>query len=65
MLSQLIESVKTRSIEAIYLEVRPSNDTAISLYAKFGFSIIGRRKNYYPEKEGREDALVMKRRILN
>ncbi len=64
MLSQLLVSLRAKSIAAIYLEVRPSNDTAISLYSKFGFSIIGRRKNYYPGKESREDALVMKRTIL-
>ena len=64
MLSQLLVSLRTKRITAIYLEVRPSNETAISLYSKFGFSIIGRRKNYYPGKEAREDALVMKRTIL-
>ena len=64
MLSQLLLSLRAKSIAAIYLEVRPSNNTAISLYSKFGFSIIGRRKNYYPGKEAREDALVMKRTIL-
>ena len=64
MLSQLLVSLRTKRITAIYLEVRPSNKTAISLYSKFGFSIIGRRKNYYPGKESREDALVMKRTIL-
>ncbi len=64
MLSQLLLSLRTKGIAAIYLEVRPSNETAISLYSKFGFSIIGRRKNYYPGKEFREDALVMKRTIL-
>ena len=64
MLSQLLISLKTKKITAIYLEVRPSNDTAITLYSKFGFSIIGRRKNYYPGKGSREDAFVMKRTIL-
>ena len=64
MLSQLLLSLRSRNIESIYLEVRPTNQTAISLYSKFGFSIIGRRKNYYPGKESREDALVMKRVIL-
>ena len=64
MLSQLLVSLRAKSITAIYLEVRPTNDTAISLYSKFGFSIIGRRKNYYPGNDCREDALVMKRTIL-
>ena len=40
-----------------YLEVRPSNVPAISLYQKKGFQIIGNRPGYYPETG--EDALVM------
>jgi ribosomal-protein-alanine N-acetyltransferase len=41
-----------------YLEVRPSNSPAISLYKKFGFFEVGRRKKYY----GDEDAIMMVRR---
>ena len=63
MLSQLLVSLRAKSITAIYLEVRPSNDTAISLYSKFGFSIIEEEK-LLPRKRVREDALVMKRTIL-
>lgn len=37
------------------LEVRASNNTAINLYAKLGFSSCGRRPRYY----GDEDALIM------
>ncbi len=37
------------------LEVRVSNDRAQSLYHRFGFQPVGRRKNYYKD----EDALVM------
>lgn len=37
------------------LEVRVSNDPAINLYAKLGFSSFGRRPRYY----GDEDALIM------
>lgn len=29
------------------LEVREDNDPAINLYEKFGFTIVGKRKNYY------------------
>ena len=39
-----------------YLEVNVSNDAAIGLYLKFGFSILSTRKSYY---ENGEDALVM------
>lgn len=42
-----------------FLEVRPSNPVAIRLYETLGFRQIGRRKNYYPAADGREDAIVM------
>ena len=48
------------AVEA-YLEVRPSNVPAISLYQKKGFQIIGTRPGYYPETG--EDALIMKTKI--
>lgn len=44
----------------VYLEVRASNRTAIALYERVGFDTVGRRNNYYPIDEGREDALVMR-----
>lgn len=40
-----------------FLEVRASNVPAIRLYEKFGFSAIGKRKNYYHDPE--EDACLM------
>lgn len=43
------------------LEVRASNDKAISLYTKNGFVQEGRRKDYY--KDPREDAVIMTRRF--
>ena len=45
------------AIAYISLEVRESNEAAISLYKKFGFEITGRRKRFY--KAPVEDALVM------
>lgn len=47
--------------EEVFLEVRVSNASAIALYLGLGFEQVGRRKNYYPDHEGREDALVFKR----
>jgi ribosomal-protein-alanine N-acetyltransferase len=44
-----------------FLEVRVSNAPAIALYRSLGFVQIGLRKNYYPEGDSREDALVMSR----
>lgn len=44
----------------VFLEVRASNVAAIRLYERSGFDTVGRRANYYPSGEGREDALVMR-----
>lgn len=43
----------------VFLEVRESNRSAQTLYAKFGFEVVGKRKNYYQAPS--EDAILMKR----
>ena len=43
--------------EMIFLEVRESNDAAISMYESLGFDEISRRKDYY--KKPTEDAVIM------
>lgn len=45
--------------QTAYLEVRPSNTVAVGLYLSEGFNEVGLRKNYYPAKTGREDALIL------
>lgn len=55
MFSNLKDSVKL-----LTLEVRKSNNAAISLYKKFGFEIINTRKKYYANQE---DAYLMGRRL--
>lgn len=50
--------------ERLLLEVRAGNTAAIALYKRHGFSVDGRRKNYYPafsvnRGAEREDALLM------
>ena len=45
----------------VHLEVRESNQAAICLYKKYGFTIIGVRKNYYQKEH--EDAILMMRQI--
>lgn len=42
----------------MFLEVRPSNYSAVALYQSFGFVEIGVRRDYYPSQLGHEDALV-------
>lgn len=46
--------------DAVFLEVRPSNRSAVHLYQTEGFELVGRRRDYYPRADGREDALVMR-----
>lgn len=59
LLQHLIAEAKSKDNHEMYLEVRISNMDAIHIYEKFGFNEIGRRKNYYPAKGGREDAILM------
>lgn len=49
-------------LEFISLEVRISNDAAISLYEKFGFTQVGRRKKFYTHPD--EDALIMTKTFI-
>jgi len=59
LLSHIIDEAKREKCAHCFLEVRASNQTAIALYDKFLFNEIGIRKNYYPTKKGREDAIQM------
>jgi ribosomal-protein-alanine N-acetyltransferase len=43
----------------MFLEVRPSNEIALSLYRSEGFVEVGYRRSYYRGVNGREDALVL------
>jgi [ribosomal protein S18]-alanine N-acetyltransferase len=62
LLWQLLQSAHLRGLEWATLEVRPSNQAAIQLYAKFGFQEVGRRRRYYQDTG--EDALILWRRGL-
>ena len=56
---------KGQGAERMFLEVRPSNPRAITLYHEEGFNEIGRRPRYYPDHDGRrEDAIVMAMELL-
>jgi N6-L-threonylcarbamoyladenine synthase/protein kinase Bud32 len=57
LLSALIAEARSRGIERLTLEVRPSNAAAVALYAAAGFKEEGRRRGYYSETG--EDALIM------
>ena len=56
--NQLMASLSERP-ETIFLEVRDSNQVACSLYEKYGFEQVGRRKGYY--QNPCKDAILMAR----
>jgi len=60
MLELLVERSQEAGNESVFLEVRPSNPSAIALYESAGFVPVGCRKGYYQAEGGREDALVLK-----
>ncbi len=64
LLEHLLELAKRYHAEAVFLEVRPSNHIAMRLYDTMGFNQVGMRRNYYPTKNGREDALIFARHLL-
>lgn len=58
LLEHFIRKARRSGGKEMFLEVRPSNHTAINLYASIGFNEVGRRPNYYDAPGGREDALI-------
>ncbi len=61
MLDYVVECTRRKGLASVLLEVRPSNQRALTIYTKYGFQRIGVRKNYYPAAHStREDAIVMR-----
>ena len=59
LLRHLFGIARVRRAERMFLEVRPSNRTAVRLYEGHGFVHVGTRRGYYPAACGeREDARV-------
>jgi ribosomal-protein-alanine N-acetyltransferase len=56
LVNESLKGVKMRQCGEMYLEVRCSNNDAVRLYEKLGFSINQRLKTYY--RDG-EDAYLM------
>jgi len=63
LLNSLIERACAAGMADAYLEVRPSNTTAIRLYLSLGFEQVGMRRGYYQAANGREDAAVLRRAL--
>ena len=64
MLHHLLQVAEAAAaVDAVFLEVRASNEPAIHLYDTTGFVQIGVRKDYYPSQTGPEDALILMREL--
>ena len=64
LLEHMLKTAKNHHAANMFLEVRPSNISAIALYENMGFSEMAVRRGYYPSdpkisKTGREDAILM------
>lgn len=58
LLSEAVEQARGRGAREMFLEVRESNASALSLYKEAGFEAVGRRARYYARPI--EDAIVMR-----
>jgi ribosomal-protein-alanine N-acetyltransferase len=59
LLREAAKLARGEGAQHLFLEVRPSNTAAQSLYTRFGFRKVAVRRGYYPARSGREDALVL------
>jgi ribosomal-protein-alanine N-acetyltransferase len=59
LLEHMIAIAKKHDAANMFLEVRPSNISAIALYENIGFNEMAVRRGYYPAHNGREDAVLM------
>jgi ribosomal-protein-alanine N-acetyltransferase len=59
LLEHMIAIAKKHDAANMFLEVRPSNVSAIALYENIGFNEMAVRRGYYPAHNGREDAVLM------
>ena len=64
LLEHMLNIAKNHQATNMFLEVRPSNVSAIALYENMGFNEMAVRRGYYPAdpkttENGREDAVLM------
>jgi ribosomal-protein-alanine N-acetyltransferase len=52
-----LNQAREQGAKVAWLEVRPSNAAARTLYASFGFKEVGRRPGYYDDTK--EDAILL------
>lgn len=63
LLNKMLDYAKSIDSNSAFLEVRPSNTYAVELYESEGFNEVGIRRDYYPAKFGREDAMIFAKEL--
>jgi len=63
LLLHMFDQSRLQAAARMLLEVRPGNLAGQGFYRHHGFVEIGRRRDYYPAHDGREDAIVMAREL--
>ena len=61
LLMHLEAALAEQGTQELFLEVRSRNESALSLYRKYGFHGIGTRPGYYHNPT--DDGLIFKKRI--
>jgi ribosomal-protein-alanine N-acetyltransferase len=64
LLQRVFEALRRLGTEALFIEVGAGNDAARRLYEGHGFQIAGQRRDYYRLSGGREDAIIMRRDLI-
>lgn len=59
LVEHILDALGERGATKVFLEVRESNAAARALYAVYGFTEVGRRREYY--RRPVEDAIVLRR----
>lgn len=66
LLDDFLRQSQQKGIARVFLEVRESNDAARALYKRAGFSPVGKRRNYYRNKNGETaSAYTLEKQFLN
>jgi ribosomal-protein-alanine N-acetyltransferase len=65
LLDAAIREGNSRGIRRLFLEVAETNQPALALYTKTGFSTVGKRSDYYASKQGPAVNALILRRDLN
>ena len=63
MIEEMTQYLKKFQVASFFLEVNVNNIPALKLYEKCGFVQVGKRKDYYKTSQGRQDALILKKKV--